>query len=90
MTIRRIVARVSMICLIPALALAQDTPAGAPDAAPGASVLQVHDAPDQIIHVTTRIRHTTVIQLPHARPFSISLWATPNTGTCPAPRISPF
>ena len=64
MTIRRIVARVSMICLIPALALAQDTPAGAPDAAPGASVLQVHDAPDQIIHVTTRIRHTTVIQLP--------------------------
>ena len=60
MTIRRIVARVSMICLIPALALAQDTPAGAP----GASVLQVQDAPDQIIHVTTRIRHTTVIQLP--------------------------
>ena len=60
MTIRRTVARVSMICLIPALVLAQDTP----DAAPGASVLQVHDAPDQIIHVTTRIRHTTVIQLP--------------------------
>ena len=64
MTIRRIVARVSMICLIPALALAQDTPAGAADAAAGASVLQVHDAPDQIIHVNTRIRHTTVIQLP--------------------------
>ena len=64
MTIRRIVARVSMIVLIPTLALAQDTPAGAADAAPGASVLQVHDAPDQIIHVTTRIRHTTVIQLP--------------------------
>ena len=64
MTIRRIVARVSMICLIPTLALAQDTPAGAADAAPGASVLQVHDAPDQIIHVNTRIRHTTVIQLP--------------------------
>ena len=60
MTIRRTVARVSMICLIPALAQAQD----APDAVPGASVLQVHDAPDQIIHVTTRIRHTTVIQLP--------------------------
>ena len=35
-----------------------------PDAPAGASVLQVHDAPDQIIHVTTRIRHTTVIQLP--------------------------
>ena len=43
MTICRTVARVSMICLIPALALAQDTPAGAP----GASVLQVHDAPDR-------------------------------------------
>ena len=42
MTIRRTVARVSMICLIPALAQAQD-------------------APDQIIHVNTRIRHTTVI-----------------------------
>ena len=64
MTIRRIVARASMIVLIPTLALAQDTPAGAADAAPGASVLQVHDAPDQIIHVNTRIRHTTVIQLP--------------------------
>ena len=64
MTIRRIVARVSMIVLIPTLALAQDTPAGAADAAPGASVLQVHDAPDQIIHVNTSIRHTTVIQLP--------------------------
>ena len=61
MTIRRTVARVSMICLIPALAQAQDAPEAAPD---GASVLQVHDAPDQIIHVTTRIRHTTVIQLP--------------------------
>ena len=45
--------------LVPALAQAQDA-----DAAPDASVLQVHDAPDQIIHVTTRIRHTTVIQLP--------------------------
>ena len=30
----------------------------------GASVLQVQDAPDQIISLTTRIRHTTVIQLP--------------------------
>ena len=64
MTIRRIVASVLMIVLIPTLALAQDTPAGAADAAPGAAVLQVHDAPDQIIHVNTRIRHTTVIQLP--------------------------
>ena len=34
-----------------------------PDA-PDASVLQAENAPDQIIHVTTRIRHTTVIQLP--------------------------
>ena len=48
-----------MLCLVPALAQAQDA-----DAAPGASVLQVQDAPDQIIHVNTRIRHTTVIQLP--------------------------
>ena len=58
MTIRRTVALVSMLCLVPALAQAQD----APDV--GASVLQIQDAPDQIIHVTTRIRHTTVIQLP--------------------------
>ena len=34
MTIRRIVARVSMIVLIPTLALAQDTPAGAPTPRP--------------------------------------------------------
>ena len=61
MTIRPIVALVSMLCLVPALAQAQDDPADTPA---GASVLQVHDAPDQIIHVTTRIRHTTVIQLP--------------------------
>ena len=59
MTIRRTVALVSMLCLVPALAQAQDA-----DAAPGASVLQAEDAPDQIIHVNTRIRHTTVIQLP--------------------------
>ena len=59
MTIRRTVALVSMLCLVPALAQAQDA-----DAAPGASVLQIQDAPDQIIHVNTRIRHTTVIQLP--------------------------
>ena len=58
---RSTVALVSMLCLVPALAQAQDDPADTPA---GASVLQVHDAPDQIIHVTTRIRHTTVIQLP--------------------------
>ena len=61
MTIRPIVALVSMLCLVSALAQAQDA---APDVPAGASVLQVHDAPDQIITVTTRIRHTTVIQLP--------------------------
>ena len=61
MTIRPTVALVSMLCLVPALAQAQDA---APDVPAGASVLQVHDAPDQIITVTTRIRHTTVIQLP--------------------------
>ena len=48
--------------LVPALAQAQDD-APALDA-PSASVLQVQDAPDQIIQVNTRIRHTTVIQLP--------------------------
>ena len=50
--------------LVPALAQAQDD-APALDA-PSASVLQVQDAPDQIIQVNTRIRHTTVIQLPPA------------------------
>ena len=63
MTIRPTVALVSMLCLVPALAQAQAQDA-APDTAAGASVLQVHDAPDQIIAVNTRIRHTTVIQLP--------------------------
>ena len=52
----------SMLWLVPALTQAQD--AAAPDAPAGASVLQVQDAPDQIIEVNTRIRHTTVIQLP--------------------------
>ena len=61
MTLRRsTVALLSLLWIVPALAQAQ-----APqDDAPGASVLQVQDAPDQIIQVTTRIRHTTVIQLP--------------------------
>ena len=62
MTIRPTIALALSLCLVPALAQAQ---ADAPDtSAGGASVLQVQDAPDQIIHVTTRIRHTTVIQLP--------------------------
>ena len=46
------------------VASAQEPDARPADAPAGASVLQVQDAPDQIIHVTTRIRHTTVIQLP--------------------------
>ena len=61
MTIRSTLALVSMLCLVPALAQAQDD---APDLPDGASVLQVQDVPDQIITVTTRVRHTTVIQLP--------------------------
>ena len=62
MTLRRSTVTVlSMLWLVPALAQAQDA---APDAPAGASVLQVQDAPDQIIEVNTRIRHTTVIQLP--------------------------
>ena len=62
MTIRPTIALTLSLCLVPALAQAQ---ADAPDtSAGGASVLQVQDAPDQIITVTTRIRHTTVIQLP--------------------------
>ena len=64
MTLRRpTVALFSLLCIVPALAQAQDD---APDAPAGASVLQVQDQPDQIIRVTTRIRHTTVIQLPAA------------------------
>ena len=62
MTVRRLtVALLSMLWIVPALAQAQ---APQDDAPAGASVLQVQDTPDQIISVTTRIRHTTVIQLP--------------------------
>ena len=64
MTLRRsTVALVSLLWIVPALAQAQAPQADAPG---GASVLQVEDAPDQIIRVNTRIRHTTVIQLPAA------------------------
>ena len=57
-----------LLWIVPALALAQapQADAPAPDAPAGASVLQVQDEPDQIIRVNTRIRHTTVIQLPAA------------------------
>ena len=58
---RSTVAVLALLWIVPALAQAQDELADVPA---GASVLQVDDAPDQIIHVTTRIRHTTVIQLP--------------------------
>ena len=61
-TIRATAALVFIVGLVPTLAHAQDAPPAAPPA--GASVLQVEDEPDQIIAVTTRIRHTTVIQLP--------------------------
>ena len=64
MTARRsTVALLSLLWIVPALAQAQDD---APDTPAGASVLQVQDQPDQIIRVNTRIRHTTVIQLPAA------------------------
>ena len=56
-----------LCCLTAAVALAQ-APADAPGAdAPAAgpsSVLHVADVADQIVHVNTRVRHTTVIQLP--------------------------
>ena len=64
MTLRRpTVALLSLLWIVPALAQAQDD---APDTPAGASILQVQDQPDQIIRVNTRIRHTTVIQLPPA------------------------
>ena len=65
MTVRRsTVALLSMLWIVPALAQAQAPQDDPPAPATGASVLQVADVDDQIIHVTTRIRHTTVIQLP--------------------------
>ena len=58
---RSTVALLLMLWIVAALAQAQEPQADAPA---GASVLQVQDAPDQIIEVNTRVRHTTVIQLP--------------------------
>ena len=69
MTLRHpTVALLSLLWIVPGLAQAQapQADAPAPDAPAGASVLQVQDQPDQIIRVNTRIRHTTVIQLPAA------------------------
>ena len=59
------VAACVLLCLTGAVPLAQ-TPDDDPGTPASASVLQVQDEPDQIIRVTTRIRHTTVIQLPPA------------------------
>ena len=65
MTLRRsTVAVLSMFWIVPALAQAQAPQDDPPAPAAGASVLQVADEADQIVNVTTRIRHTTVIQLP--------------------------
>ena len=55
-------ALVSLALAVPAAqAHPQDAPADTPG---GASVLHVEDVPDQIIALNTRVRHTTVIQLP--------------------------
>ena len=55
-------------CLMVAVPLAQAPADGpvedAPAAAGPSSVLHVADVADQIVHVNTRVRHTTVIQLP--------------------------
>ena len=65
MTLRRpTVALLSLLWLTPAAVLAHAAQDGAPDAPGGTSVLRVQDEADQIVHITTRIRHTTVIQLP--------------------------
>ena len=65
MTLRRpTVALLSLLWIVPAFAQAQAPQDAVPDAPVGASVLQVQDVADQIIRVNTRIRHTTVIQLP--------------------------
>ena len=59
---RCVAALVLLSCAAPvALAQTPDAPAATPG---GASVLHVEDVPDQIIDVNTRVRHTTVIQLP--------------------------
>ena len=63
MTNRVTVTAFVLLCLTGAVPLAQ-TPDDAPDTPAGASVLQVQDVADQIISLNTRIRHTTVIQLP--------------------------
>ena len=53
-------AAVLMLAASPFTAIAQETP----EAAAEPSVIRVGDNPDQIIRVRTRVRHTTIIQLP--------------------------
>ena len=63
-----IFAAVLMLAAAPFTAIAQETPeaAAAPSAASTAeaAIIRVGDNPDRIIRVRTRVRHTTVIQLP--------------------------
>ena len=65
MTTSRLILIATLFSLTGAAAIAQppDTVPAEADPA-GGSVLRVGDADDQIIEVSTRIRHTTVIQLP--------------------------
>ena len=68
MTPRLVFVALALLSLTAAPAVAQ-APAAPQDTTPapepgGASVLRVDDVADQIIRVNTRIRHTTVIQLP--------------------------
>ena len=53
-------AAVLMLAASPFTAIAQEIP----EAAAEPSVIRVGDNPDQIIRVRTRVRHTTIIQLP--------------------------
>ena len=63
---RPFVALLTLLCLTTAAPVAGQNPAPADPAPDGAGVLRVDDVPDQIIRLNTRIRHTTVIQLPPA------------------------
>ena len=60
----RIVIALLWLTAAPAVAQPPAEPQDTTPAAGGASVLRVDDLDDQIIRVQTRIRHTTVIQLP--------------------------
>ena len=66
-----ILAAVLMLAAAPFTAIAQETPQETPEAAAPsvaspteAAIIRVGDNPDRIIRVRTRVRHTTVIQLP--------------------------